>query len=86
MEMLTQAQARGHLSARWVAGNSAFGMSPPFRGGLAAAGMWYVLDVRPYMTVWPLEPAWNDPACQGFGRPRKPKLLREQRLKGFGGR
>ena len=39
-----------------------------------------MLDVRPDMTVWPLEPAWSNPAYQGFGRPRKPKLLREQRL------
>ena len=80
LEMLTQAQARGHLRAQWVAGDSAFGMSPSFRDGLAAAAMWYVLDVRPDMTVWPPEPAWNDPAYQGFGRPRKPKLLRGQRL------
>ena len=80
LEMLTQAQARGHLSARWVAGDSAFGMSPSFRDGLTAAGTWYVLDVRPDMTVWPLEPAWSNPAYQGFGRPRKPKLLRGQRL------
>ena len=95
LEMLERARERGHLSARWVAGDSAFGMSPSFREGLAAAGMWYVLDVRPDMTVWPLEPAlepawslpgaclepaWSNPAYQGFGRPRKPKLLREQRL------
>ena len=58
-EMLRQAQARGYLSAHWAAGDSAFGMSPSFRDGLAAAGMWYVLDVRPDMTVWPLEPAWS---------------------------
>ena len=77
--MLAQAQARGHLSARWVAGDSAFGMSPSFRDGLAATGMWYVLDVRADMTVWPLEPAWSDPDYQGFGRPRKPRLVDGQR-------
>ena len=85
MEMLTQAQ-HGAIS---VPGGS-LGISPSaclrFSGpstsseGLAAAGTWYVLDVRPDMTVWPLEPAWSNPAYQGFGRPRKPKLLREQRL------
>ena len=80
LEMLERERERGHLSAQWVAGDSAFGMSPSFREGLAAAGAWYVLDVRPDMTVWPLEPAWSAPAYQGFGRPRKPKLLREQRL------
>ena len=45
-------------------------------GGLAATGMWYVLDVRADMTVWPLEPAWSNPDYQGFGRPRKPRLVR----------
>ena len=79
LEMLTQAQARGHLNARWVAGDSAFGMSPSFRDGLAATGMWYVLDVRADMTVWPLEPAWSNPDYQGFGRPRKPRLVDGQR-------
>ena len=84
LEMLTPAQApaqaRGHLSARWVAGDSAFGTSPYFRDGLAAAEMWYVLDVRPDMTIWPLEPAWSNPAYQGFGRPRKLRLRSGQQL------
>ena len=80
MEMLEQAQARGHLKAQWVAGDSAFGMSPTLRERLTAAGMWYVLDVRPDMTVWPLEPTWTNPPYQGNGRPRKPKLRKEERL------
>ena len=79
LEMVEEAQARGHLRAQWVAGDSAFGMSPPLREGLAAAGMCYVLDVRPDMTVWPLEPAWTDPLYQGNGRPRKPRLRGGQR-------
>ena len=41
LEMVGRAQERGHLKAGWVA----FGMSPSFREGLAALGMWYVLDV-----------------------------------------
>ena len=64
MDMLECAQARGHLSAQWVAGDSAFGMSPTLREGLASAGMYYVLDVRPDMTVWPLAPTWTDPPYQ----------------------
>ena len=79
MDMLECAQARGHLSAQWVAGDSAFGMSPTLREGLASAGMYYVLDVRPDMTVWPLEPDWTDPPYQGNGRPRKPRPRREER-------
>ena len=79
LEMVERAQARGHLTAQWVAGDSAFGMSPNLREGLAAAGMRYVLDVRPDMTVWPLELAWTDPPYQGNGRPRKPRLRGGQR-------
>ena len=54
-------------------------MSPPLRDGLAAIGMRYVLDVRPDMTVWPLEPVWTNPPYQGNGRPRKPRLRGGQR-------
>ena len=79
LEMVERAQSRGYLGAQWLAGDSAFGMSPPFREGLAAAGMRYVLDVRPDMTVWPLEPTWTDPPYQGNGRPRKPRLRGGQR-------
>ena len=79
LEMVERAQARGHLRAQWVAGDSAFGMSTPLREGLAAVGIRYVLDTRPDMTVWPLEPAWTDPPCQGNGRPRKPRLRGGQR-------
>ena len=84
LEMLEQAQARGRLSAPWIAGDSAFGMSPPLREGLAAAGMHYVLDVRPDTTVWPVEPTWINPSYQGMGRPRKPRLRREERQSGGG--
>ena len=80
LEMLEQAWARGCLSAGWAAEDDAFGMSPAFRDGLAAQGIQYVLDVRPDMTVWPLEPVWIEPAYQGFGRPRQPKLGSGQRL------
>ena len=79
LEMLEQVQGRGHLQAQWVAGASAFGMSPPLREGLSAAGMGYVMDVRPDMTVWPLEPTWTNPPYPGQGPPRKPKPLRAQR-------
>ena len=73
-EMLAQAMELGHLNAAWVAGDDAFGMSPSFREGLAALGMWYVLDVPGGTTAWPLEPTWTSPDYQGFGRPRKPRL------------
>ena len=80
MEMLEQARARGYLKAQWIAGDSAFGMSPTtLREGVSTAGMHYVLDVRPDLTVWPLELTWTNPPDQGNGRPRKPRLRREER-------
>ena len=65
--MLQLALERGHLKAGWVAGDDAFGMSPPFREGLAALGMRYVLDVPAGFTVWPPEPERTTPAYQGRG-------------------
>ena len=79
LEMVGRAQERGHLKAGWVAADDAFGMSPSFREGLAALGMWYVLDVPSGFTVWPPEPAWTSAEYQGFGRPRKPRLRDGQR-------
>ena len=79
LELLERALERGHLRAKWVAGDDAFGMSPSFRDGLAALGTHYVLDVPGGSTVWPLGPAWTSAEYQGFGRPRKPKLRDGQR-------
>ena len=79
LEILERALERGHLKAGWVAGDDAFGMSPPFRDGLAALGMRYVLDVPGNFTFWPVDPEWTRPAYQGFGRPRKPRLRSGQR-------
>ena len=64
--MVGRAQERGHLKAGWVAADDAFGMSPSFREGLAALGMWYVLDVPSGFTVWPPEPAWTSAEYQGL--------------------
>ena len=79
LEMLARALELGHLRAEWVAGDDAFGMSPSFREGLANLGMWYVLDVPGGTTAWPMEPAWTSADYQGFGRPRKPRLVDGQR-------
>ena len=79
LEMLQGALELGHLRAGWVAGDDAFGMSPSFREGLAALGTRYVLDVPAGFTVWPPEPERTNPACQGRGAPRKPRLVSGQR-------
>ena len=79
LELLTRALELGHLQARWVAGDDAFGMSPSFREDLAALGMHYVLDVPGNTTFWPLKPSWTRPEHPGLGRPRKAKLQEGQR-------
>ncbi len=87
LEMLERAQVRANLKAQWVAGDSAFGMSPALWEGRSATGLRYVLDVRPDLTVWPVEPTpyqvrgrlWTNRPDQGNGRPRQPKPLRAER-------
>ena len=79
LEMVERAQARGHLTTQRVAGDAAFGTSPNLREGLAAAGIRYVLDVRPDLPVWPLELACTDPTYPGNGRSCKPRLRGGQR-------
>ena len=79
LETLRRALELGHLRAGWVAAEDAFGMSPSLREGLSALGMRYVLDVPSGFTVWSPEPAWTSVEYQGFGRPRKPRLVSGQR-------
>ena len=79
LELLQRALERGHLEAGWVAGDDAFGMSPPFRDGLSALGMRYVLDVPAGFTVWPVEPEWTALVYRGRGGPPKPKLVGGQK-------
>ena len=86
LETLRRALELGHLRAGWVAADDAFGMSPSLREGLAALGMRYVLDVPAGFTVWPPEPAWTSAEYQGFGRPRKPRLVSGQRPNNAGRR
>jgi SRSO17 transposase len=70
--LLLQAQAWGHLEARWVTGDDLYGQVPEFRDALAEAGWLYVLEVPAHLTVFPQEPAWEQRPYGGFGRPPKP--------------
>lgn len=70
--LLQQAKAWGHLEARWVTGDDAFGQTPTFRDGVAAAGWQYVLEVPAHLPVWSQETTWKQPAYRGLGRPRSP--------------
>jgi SRSO17 transposase len=79
LEMLQQAQARGHLTAQWVTGDDAFGKSPEFRDAVAAAGFLYVLEVPADTPVWPREPTWETPPYRGKGRPPEPRPVAAER-------
>ena len=79
LEMLARALERGHLEAKWVAADDAFGMSPSFRESLSALGVSYVLDVPAGFTVWPVEPEWTNPVYRGRGAPSKPTLKAGQK-------
>jgi len=66
--LLRHAQALGHLHAKWVTGDDAYGASPSFREGVAALGLWYLLDVPSNTPVWPQETEWETPEYAGRGR------------------
>lgn len=79
LEMLTEAQARGHLTAEWVTGDDAYGKSPAFRDGVAAAGFRYVLEIPGDTPVWPLQVTWETPPYAGRGRPPASRPMEAQR-------
>jgi SRSO17 transposase len=79
LALLRRAKALGHLVADWVTGDDAYGASPDFRDGVAAAGWLFVLEVPRNPPVWPLATAWDQPAYAGFGRPPKPRPSPGQR-------
>jgi SRSO17 transposase len=79
LEMLLQAQARGHLAADWVTGDDSFGKSPTFRDGVASAGWRYVLEIPPETPVWPLEPTWETPSYGGKGPRPAPRPVATER-------
>lgn len=80
LEMLRAAKEWGHLKARWVTGDDAYGMSPEFRDGVAAAGFLFVLEVPGNTPVWPLDTRWVKPPNPPRGRPTVPKPADGQRM------
>jgi SRSO17 transposase len=68
LELLRHAQEWGHLTAQWVTGDDAYGVSPSFRQGVAEMGLWYLLDVPQTTPVWPEVPEWTTPEVKGRGR------------------
>jgi len=83
LALLQRAQAWGHLAAEWVTGDDAYGQAPEFRDALTAGDCRYVLEVPGHLTVWPLEPTWEQPPYSGFGRPpvARPVLAERQTVR-----
>lgn len=79
LALLKQAQAWGYLEAPWVTGDDAFGQDPEFRDALGTAGLLCVLEVPGHLTVWPLEPTWEQRPYGGFGRPPQPQPVPGER-------
>ena len=78
LSMLRHAQTLGHLTAPWVTGDDAYGVSPSFRHGVTEAGLRYVLDVPQNTPVWPEALEWETPAYAGRGPCPHPRPVGRQ--------
>jgi SRSO17 transposase len=76
LELLDRVRAEG-LPGGLVVADSGYGVSGPFRDGLAGRGLHYIVGVTDEMLVFTEEPRWVAPAAATGGRPRKRHRLAE---------
>ena len=81
LELLDRVRAEG-LPGRLVVADAGYGVSGPFRDGLAERGLHYIVGVTDEMVVFTEEPAWEAPGpaarpSRSGGRPRKRSRLAE---------
>jgi len=76
LELLDRARAEG-LPGGVVVADSGYGVSGPFRDGLAERGLHYIVGVTDEMVVFTEEPTWVEPEAATGGRPRKRHRLAE---------
>jgi SRSO17 transposase len=76
LELLDRVRDEG-LSGGLVVADSGYGVSGPFRDGLAGRGLHYVVGVSDEMVVFTEEPRWVAPEAATGGRPRKRHRLAE---------
>ena len=76
LELLDRVRAEG-LPGAVVVADSGYGVSGPFRDGLAERGLHYIVGVTDEMVVFTEEPRWVAPAAATGGRPRKRHRLAE---------
>ena len=90
LELLENAEKRGHLSFSWVAADALYGSAPAFRDGVAAIGKWYFTAIKEDTPIWCRPPKVHLPSWKGHGRhpshlhlsdPRKPPLQVKQLVK-----
>jgi SRSO17 transposase len=74
LELLDQARSEG-LPGQVVVADAGYGISGPFRDGLAGRGLHYVVGVTDEMVVFTDEPRWVEPKATTGGRPRKRRRL-----------
>src|SRR3954462_9585299 len=76
LELLDRVRGEG-LPGGVVVADSGYGVSGPFRDGLAERGLSYVVGVTDEMVVFTEEPRWDDPKAGTGGRPQKRRRLAE---------
>src|SRR4051812_34590207 len=76
LELLDQVRAEG-LPGRLVVADAGYGVSGPFRDGLAQRGLRYIVGVTEEMVVFTEAPSWVEPQAGTGGRPRKRQRLAE---------
>jgi SRSO17 transposase len=76
LELLDRVRAEG-LPGGLVVADSGYGVSGPFRDGLAERGLHYIVGVTDEMVVFTEEPRWDEPKLGTGGRPPKRRRLAE---------
>jgi len=78
LELLDPVRSEGLLAANVVITDAGYGVSQPFREGLAPRPLCYLAGVTSEMVVFSEEPGWEQPTPSTKGRPRtKPRLAAE---------
>ena len=76
LELLDRVRGEG-LPGGLVVADAGYGVSGPFRDGLAERGLHYIVGVTDEMVVFTEEPRWVEPTAATGGRPRKRHRLAE---------
>src|SRR3954451_13525370 len=74
LELLDRVRAEG-LPGGLVVADSGYGVSGPFRDGLAQRGLHYIVGVTDEMVVFTEEPTWDEPKAGTGGRPQRRRRL-----------